>query len=132
MAWLSNMFKPKDGAEGAEGSKDEIPGATGSMSDLKAEVLELQAELSAEKAKTERAARDQRQLEKALRQLITMANGEEEKPTGAAPKAGVAQALREELRNATTKDGLLAVVKKCEDAGMQHEAEMGRKKAEKM
>merc|ERR1712196_644901 len=116
----------------AEGSKEEIPAASGSMSELKAEVAELQAELSAEKAKTERAARDQRQLEKALRQLITMANGEEEKPTGAAPKAGVAQAPREELRKATTKDGLLAVVKKCEDAGMQHEAEMGRKKAEKM
>jgi hypothetical protein len=126
------MFKGGD-----EKGKDDVPTeegkpASGSMSELKAEVVQLQSELAAEKGKTERAARDQRQLEKALRQLITMANGEEEKPAEAAPKAGAAQTLREELRSAKTKSDLLAVVKKCEDAGMKHEAEMGRKKAEKM
>jgi hypothetical protein len=131
MAWLSNMFTKKE--DGSEGPKEESkPASTGPMGDLKAEVEALKAELASEKAKTERAARDQRQLEKALRQLITMANVEEEKPTGDAPKAGAAQTLRDELRTAKTKDALLAVVKKCEEAGLKHEAEMGRKKAEKM
>merc|ERR550537_85901 len=129
MAWLSNMFT---GDKAKEGPKGEESSAAPSMGDLKAEVAKLQTELAAEKAKTERATRDQRQLEKALRQLIAMANGEESTTTGAAPKAGIAQTLREELRSAKTKDALLSVVKKCEEAGMKHEAEMGRKKAEKM
>jgi hypothetical protein len=137
MAWLSSMFKSKDEIEketkeGAETKVATDSNENKSITELTAEVAALQAELASEKAMTERAARDERQLQKALRQLLVMAEAEAPAAASGNDKQAEAQSLREQLRSATTKAQLEAVVDKCEAAGLKHEAELGRKKLGKM
>jgi len=102
--------------------------------ELKAKVAALEAKLEETKVTTERAARDKRQLEKALRQLLTMAGASDEKKAEAktATNDEEARACREALRAATTKDALTAAVERCEKAGLKYEAEVGKKKLGKM
>lgn len=172
MAWLSSMFteSKKDGKLG-EPPSPAVGGAApaaapvvasaypddAETAGLKARVAALEKQLEEEKGKTERAARDKRQLEKALRQLLSLAAGEDEKksdrprgrnneeekkaepaPVAAAPdaaavaKANEERACREALRAATTKAKMTAAVERCEKAGLKDEAAVGRRKLGKM